>query len=97
MSKCNSEDDEKPMKGANQGRCRAMRKEEKMQQKRIKRRNRGGEQKGSMEGEDEIQKRSNRGQVGQRQDAVVVSSLQTHWSLKPPIPCGRDINSLSLM
>jgi len=35
-----------------------MRKEEKMEQKRFKRRNRGGEQKGSMEGEDEKQKRS---------------------------------------
>jgi hypothetical protein len=30
-----------------------MKKEEKIQQKRIKRRNRGGEQKGSMEKEDE--------------------------------------------
>jgi hypothetical protein len=72
-----------------------MRKEEKMQQKRIKRRNRGGEQKGNMEGEDEKQKRSNTS--GQRQDEVVVSSLWTHRSLKPPIPNGQDINSLSLM
>jgi hypothetical protein len=79
------------------GQIKVMRKEEKMVQKRIKRRNRGGERKGSMEGEDEKQKRSNTRQVRQRLDEVVVSSLQTHWSLKPPIPYGQDINSLSLM
>jgi len=39
-----------------------------MEQKRFKRRNRGGEQKGSTEGEDEKQKRSNTRQVGQRRD-----------------------------
>jgi hypothetical protein len=74
-----------------------LRKDEKMQQKRIERRNRGGEQNGSTEGEDEKQKKNNAIQVGQRQDEVVVSSLRTHQSLKPPIPYGRDINSLSLM
>jgi hypothetical protein len=68
-----------------------------MEQKRIKRRNSGREQKGSMEGEDEKQKRNNTRQVGQRHDEVVVSSLRTHRSLKSPIPYGRDINSLSLM